>query len=51
MTNEPKTEKAPLHIEKVAGVDQDKFAERIANSVVDAVNKARVAAGKPPLKD
>ena len=50
MGKSKKSKRTPIHIEHHKGVDHDKFADKIADSMIDQVEKARAKKGLPPLK-
>lgn len=50
MGTKKQPKRTPIHIEHHKGVDKDKFADKIADAMVEQVQKARAKKGLPPLK-
>ena len=48
-TKQPK--RTPIHIEHHKKLDPEKFANKIADSMLDEIDRARVRKGKKPLPE
>ena len=50
MAGKKTPKRTPIRIEHHKGIDRDKFADKIADAMIDAIEKKRKEKGLPPLK-